>query len=188
MDAQSRIRKWEVPTTYGCLFTAYIGTTSLSLGIITFGYPERVLLCFMYSCSISSTNTENNPQFAQELLSTFQDSIKEVALQPVTGGIFTVDITYNNLFTNSVTTTSLWDRKSKGGFPETKELKRLVRDCVEPNRDLGHVDRHKKSEPAATQLLTAQVVEHAPAMNSESVQSTDHVKRNPDGSICEDCD
>lgn len=35
----------------------------------------------------------------------------------------------------------LWDRKIDGGFPETKELKRRVRDLVEPGRGLGHVDR-----------------------------------------------
>jgi predicted Rdx family selenoprotein len=35
----------------------------------------------------------------------------------------------------------LWDRKAEGGFPETKELKRRVRDVVDPTRDLGHVDR-----------------------------------------------
>lgn len=40
-------------------------------------------------------------------------------------------------------TTVLWDRKAEGGFPETKELKRRVRDVIEPGRDLGHVDGHK---------------------------------------------
>jgi len=35
----------------------------------------------------------------------------------------------------------LWDRKTEGGFPETKELKRRVRDVVDPGRGLGHVDR-----------------------------------------------
>ncbi len=35
----------------------------------------------------------------------------------------------------------LWDRKIDGGFPETKELKRRVRDLVEPGKGLGHVDR-----------------------------------------------
>ena len=35
----------------------------------------------------------------------------------------------------------LWDRKVDGGFPEVKELKRRVRDVIQPGRDLGHVDR-----------------------------------------------
>ncbi|KAL8902117.1 MAG: hypothetical protein Q9192_000184 [Flavoplaca navasiana] len=57
-------------------------------------------------------------------------------------------------------TKELWDRKTQGGFPaflalgltisdirlESKELKRLVRDIIEPSRDLGHVDdRHGSS-------------------------------------------
>lgn len=44
----------------------------------------------------------------------------------------------------------LWDRTVDGGFPETKELKRRVRDVIEPGRDLGHVDRdHAKVKPRA---------------------------------------
>lgn len=35
----------------------------------------------------------------------------------------------------------IWDRRVDGGFPETKELKRRVRDVIQPGRDLGHVDR-----------------------------------------------
>jgi len=43
----------------------------------------------------------------------------------------------------------LWDRKVDGGFPETKELKRRVRDVIEPGRNLGHVDRDygRKKDP-----------------------------------------
>ncbi|KAI9849682.1 MAG: 3',5'-cyclic-nucleotide phosphodiesterase [Sclerophora amabilis] len=41
---------------------------------------------------------------------------------------------------------TLWDRKVESGFPETKELKRRVRDVIEPGRDLGHVDRRKEVE------------------------------------------
>ncbi|KAK0748724.1 Rdx type Seleno protein, partial [Apiosordaria backusii] len=67
--------------------------------------------------------------FAQELLSTFPTSLGEVALQPATGGVF--------VLTKKV----LWDRKIDGGFPETKELKRRVRDVIDPGRGLGHVDR-----------------------------------------------
>ncbi|KAK4455787.1 Rdx family-domain-containing protein [Podospora aff. communis PSN243] len=77
--------------------------------------------------------------FAQELLSTFSISLGEVALQPTTGGIFIVSIVTS---TEARTKTHiLWDRKIDGGFPETKELKRRVRDVIEPERNLGHVDR-----------------------------------------------
>ena len=68
---------------------------------------------------------------AQELLQTFGDDLGEVALIPGTGGIFTV----------TVNDTLIWDRKEKQGFPEAKVLKQLVRDVIDPQRDLGHSDR-----------------------------------------------
>ena len=36
--------------------------------------------------------------------------------------------------------TLLWDRKTEGGFPESKQLKQLVRDQIAPQKDLGHSD------------------------------------------------
>jgi selenoprotein W-related protein len=68
---------------------------------------------------------------AQELLQTFGDDLGEVALIPGTGGIFTV----------SLGGEVIWDRKEKQGFPDAKVLKQLVRDIVDPARDLGHSDR-----------------------------------------------
>lgn len=68
---------------------------------------------------------------AQELLATFADDLGEVALQPGTGGIF--HITYDDAL--------LWERKRDGGFPDVKTLKQLVRDRLDPQRDLGHIDR-----------------------------------------------
>ena len=35
----------------------------------------------------------------------------------------------------------LYSRATQGRFPETKELKQLVRDRVAPGRDLGHSAR-----------------------------------------------
>lgn len=69
--------------------------------------------------------------YAQELLSTFGQDLGEVALVPGSGGIFQV----------RVGGTLVWDRKAQGGFPEAKELKQLVRDHIDPARDLGHSDR-----------------------------------------------
>mmetsp|Transcript_4448 Transcript_4448/g.6802 ORF Transcript_4448/g.6802 Transcript_4448/m.6802 type:complete len:123 (+) Transcript_4448:3-371(+) len=73
---------------------------------------------------------------SQELLSTFQEELYSVTLTPSRppeeGGRFLV----------SIDDELLWDRQEMGGFPETKELKRLVRDVVSPQRDLGHVDSH----------------------------------------------
>ena len=68
---------------------------------------------------------------AQELLSTFGPDLGEVALVPGTGGIF--EVRYEGEL--------LWERKRDGGFPDAKTLKRLVRDRLDPGRDLGHVDR-----------------------------------------------
>jgi predicted Rdx family selenoprotein len=90
-------------------------------------------------------------QYAQELLSTFSTGLGEVALQPSTGGTFIVSITHQAPGAETASTKTLWDRREDGGFPETKELKRRVRDVIEPDRDLGHVDRDhskKKEEPA----------------------------------------
>ena len=32
----------------------------------------------------------------------------------------------------------LWDKNDSGNFPRVKELKRLIRDVVTPQKDLGH--------------------------------------------------
>lgn len=68
---------------------------------------------------------------AQELLTTFQDEIGEVALIPGTGGVFDV----------RVDDRLVWSRKQEGRFPEMKELKQRLRDVLAPERDLGHSDR-----------------------------------------------
>ena len=73
---------------------------------------------------------------AQELLTTFQDEIGEVALVPGTGGIFDVRVGDD----------LVWSRKGEGRFPEMKELKQLVRDRIAPERDLGHSDRKPDSD------------------------------------------
>ncbi len=71
---------------------------------------------------------------AQELLTTFAEELGSVTLTPdVTGGVFEVRVD-NDL---------IWSRKEKGRFPDIKELKRLVRDHVAPDRSLGHTDREQ---------------------------------------------
>ena len=67
---------------------------------------------------------------AQELLTTFDLEIGEVALVPGAGGVFEV----------RVGDELIWSRKEKGMFPDIKELKQLVRDRIAPGRDLGHTD------------------------------------------------
>lgn len=70
---------------------------------------------------------------AQELLTTFEQDLYNVALKPGTGGIF--EITLNGAL--------IFSRKAAGRFPEAKEVKQLIRDCIDPNRDLGHSDKPK---------------------------------------------
>jgi selenoprotein W-related protein len=68
---------------------------------------------------------------AQELLTTFDGELGEVALIPGTGGVFEVRVDGQ----------TIWSRKGEGRFPEMKELKQRLRDVVAPERDLGHSDR-----------------------------------------------
>lgn len=91
--------------------------------------------------------------FAQELLSTFSTDLGEVALQPSTGGTFVVTIVASSDASNlraATVSRVLWDRKTDGGFPETKELKRRVRDVIDPKRSLGHVDKDYGKTSAST--------------------------------------
>lgn len=68
---------------------------------------------------------------AQELLTTFQEEVGEVALIPGAGGVFEV----------RADGTVVWSRAARGRFPEMIELKQLVRDRIAPEKTLGHSDR-----------------------------------------------
>lgn len=68
---------------------------------------------------------------AQEALSTFSLELGEVALVPGTGGIFQIHLDG----------ALVWDRRRDGGFPDVRQLKQLLRDRIDPGRDLGHIDR-----------------------------------------------
>ncbi|KAJ5084857.1 hypothetical protein NUU61_009436 [Penicillium alfredii] len=95
--------------------------------------------------------------FAQELLSTFSTDLGEVALVPRTGGIFRVTIRHASQTETETATTQesvLWDRKRDGGFPEVKALKSLVRNVIDPDRDLGHTDRALKKKQEESQQKT----------------------------------
>ncbi|MEV7140827.1 SelT/SelW/SelH family protein [Streptomyces tauricus] len=67
---------------------------------------------------------------AQELLTTFEQELTELALKPGTGGVFVV----------RVDDEVVWDRREQG-FPEPTAVKRLVRDRVAPEKSLGHSER-----------------------------------------------
>ncbi len=68
---------------------------------------------------------------AQELLTTFEMELGEVALIPGEGGIFEVRLEGKLIFS----------REQQRRFPESKELKQLVRDRIAPDKDLGHSGR-----------------------------------------------
>ena len=62
----------------------------------------------------------NLKKFAQELLSTFDHAIGEVALVPATGGVFQIDLYTESISTGErkdVEKLRLWCRKAQGGFP-----------------------------------------------------------------------
>ena len=68
---------------------------------------------------------------AQELLTTFESELGGVLLKPGSGGIFEVRL-------DGVV---IYSRKAEGRFPESKELKQLIRDRIAPDKALGHSDR-----------------------------------------------
>jgi selenoprotein W-related protein len=68
---------------------------------------------------------------AQELLTTFEGDLSEVALKPGHGGVFEVRLDGELIFS----------REREGRFPESKELKQRIRDRVAPGRDLGHSEK-----------------------------------------------
>jgi len=66
---------------------------------------------------------------AQELLTSFEGELGEVALVPGReAGVFVVRLDGQALF----------DRAAQGRFPELRELKQSIRDRVAPDRSLGH--------------------------------------------------
>jgi selenoprotein W-related protein len=76
---------------------------------------------------------------AQELLTTFEADLAGVNLMPGTGGILEVRLNGAVIFS----------RKAAGRFPESKELKQLIRDVIAPERDLGHSDKQGHSDKPA---------------------------------------
>lgn len=97
------------------------------------GHKVRITYCTQCRWMLRSA------WMAQELLTTFESELAEVALAPGTGGVFEV----------RVNDELIWSRATEGRFPDIKELKQRVRDRVAPERDLGHTDR-KAAEVSVT--------------------------------------
>lgn len=66
--------------------------------------------------------------FAQELLTTFENELGEVALLPSSGGIFEIALDGEIVASNREGTQ----------MPEVGEVKRLLRDRIAPDRKIGH--------------------------------------------------
>jgi predicted Rdx family selenoprotein len=150
--------------------------------------PPAYLSVFIILMPIFTIPPLTAQQYAQELLQTFSTAIGEIALIPVTDGVFTITMTHAAASSATaaddtglnVVNTSIWDRKTDGGFPETKELKNRVRNIIEPDRDLGHIDRSLKkgkSQPGPLEEPS----------KAESGAFTE-TKTEPNGAKdCEDC-
>ncbi|KAL7461699.1 hypothetical protein ACHAXS_002115 [Conticribra weissflogii] len=98
---------------------------------------------------------------ASEVLTTFANEprLHSVSLVPRSpplsdGGIFSVAATatadsgaagfsFDGKASSRRKKLVLWDRKKEGRFPEAKEIKQLIRDVVNPDKDLGHSDVEK---------------------------------------------
>jgi selenoprotein W-related protein len=88
--------------------------------------------------------------YGQELLTTFcEGELDAISLQPMesSSSEFSVGLqaymqTHQVGFGESPPLV-LWDNSDTGKFPEVKELKRLVRDKVTPQKDLGHSEDSK---------------------------------------------
>ena len=68
---------------------------------------------------------------AQEILMTFGENIEGLNLKPSSGGVFIIRFNDETLFS----------RKEMGRFPESKEIKQMIRDRILPVMDLGHSDQ-----------------------------------------------
>lgn len=65
---------------------------------------------------------------AQELLTTFEAELSEVALRPGSGGIFEITLDGEVVLTN----------RAGGEMPDPAAVKRLLRDRIAPGRRIGH--------------------------------------------------
>lgn len=68
---------------------------------------------------------------AQVLLTSFDQEIAELSLQPAADAIFAI----------RANGALVWSRKEQGRFPGIRALMQLVRDHTALGRDLGHTDR-----------------------------------------------
>ncbi|KAK9356574.1 Rdx family-domain-containing protein [Lipomyces doorenjongii] len=152
----------------------------------TIHYPH-ISIEFCTACKWNLRAAWQVSTYAQELLSTFSTELGEVSMIPSSGGTFVVRLTENAQSEEVI----IWNRKDNNGFPDSKDLKRLIRDVLFPMRDLGHVDRHAKKDTS---------VEMAPATHNDvgtnatkeqlvkaAVATTEDLISDDGGDVCNDC-
>lgn len=130
---------------------------------------------------------------ASELLTTFayeeESQLTSVTMIPQSpplndGGIFRILAESNNGVSNGDNDDVikvLWDRKVTGRFPEAKEVKQLVRDCVNPEKDLGHSESDviinkaeaKKKEEDCVECKEERIKEQGSQQKSAVVEKDD---------------
>lgn len=69
--------------------------------------------------------------YAQECLSTFGTALQVTLVPDDSGGVFHIMLDGQ----------LLWERKRDGGFPDIRTFKQRIRDVIEPERSLGHLDQ-----------------------------------------------
>ncbi|KAK3079616.1 hypothetical protein LTS18_004405 [Coniosporium uncinatum] len=145
--------------------------------------------------SVSSSSSSSSSSTAAPM-SNARDQPADAAAQPATtvADATTAKAGPRRLPEERVERVLLWDRKAEGGFPETKVLKQRVRDCLEPGRDLGHSDRggkKKKKEEEEKEAVGEGEGERKEGGEEKGKggagEEVKDVKRNPDGTVCEDC-
>ena len=86
--------------------------------------PTSIKIYYCTRCKFLLRST----WIAQELLSSFDNKLSEVALIPSSGGIFEIHLNDQVVYSN----------KTGDQLPDIKDLKLLVRDKVDPDRKIGH--------------------------------------------------
>ncbi len=89
--------------------------------------PPRVEITYCTGCRFLARAA----WLAQELLTTFEQELGEVALVPGSGGVLEVRVDGE----------PVWSRSADGAAIDPKLIKQRIRDRVAPGRGLGHTDR-----------------------------------------------
>jgi hypothetical protein len=70
---------------------------------------------------------------------------------------------------------------------ETKVLKQLLRDHIDPKRDLGHSDRHGKGKKQEDEGGKKNVISTMQEEMKDPVAPAVDARKDPTSTICEDC-